>query len=95
MSRTVLFLTAPDDLMVMEFAAASNGYEAAFPFALRANADWCVAWVNDENGEPQVLLRHIPSGQLHFLGTDAQEAMQSAVRIITEWDKLEESLAVQ
>jgi hypothetical protein len=64
-----------------------------------APADWCVSWTNDDNGHVQALLDHLPSGHSHFLGTDPQQAMRSACRLITEWDKLEagqtETLAVQ
>ena len=95
LSRTVLFLTSPDDALPREFAAERAGYELAFLFGQGGPGDWCIAWVCDDRGEVQAWLEHIPSAQSHFLGSDAQQAMRSAARMITEWDKLEQSFAVQ
>src|SRR6266478_9225805 len=91
--KTVLFLTAPDSPLAREFALAlARQFEAKYDLAFLfggAAADWCVAWVCDDNGQAQAWLEHLPSGQHHWLGTDPQQAMRSACRLITEWDKLE------
>ena len=96
--KTVLFLTDPGDPLVREFAIENDGRGLAF-LSDSARADWCVARVCDDNGQVQAWLEHLPSGQRHWLGADPQQAMRSACRLITEWDKLEaghtEALAVQ
>ena len=92
--KSVLFLTDPCDELAREFAVQTATYgQSFFCTAPDAVTDWCVAWVAGH-----ALLQHLPSGESHFLGTDPQQAMRSACRLITEWDKLEAqeaSLAVQ
>lgn len=99
--KTVLFLTAPDDPLAREFSLAlarqfEAKYELSFFYAgdAHSSTEWCVAWVCDDNGQVQAWLEHIPTGHSHFLGTDPQQAMRSACRLIREWDS-EGSLAVQ
>jgi len=104
--KPVLFLTTQDNPLAREFALAlarqfvGAKYDLVFFYAdAPGPSDWFVAWVDDGNGQVQALLGHLPSGHSHFLGTDPQQAMRSACRLITEWDKLEaghaEALAVQ
>jgi hypothetical protein len=87
--KTVLFLTAPNDPLAREFAVQSSTHGLSFFFVRDAVADWCIAWVADDNGHVQAWLEHIPSGQDHWLGEDPQEAIRSACRLIREWDGLE------
>jgi hypothetical protein len=103
--KTVLFLTDPGDALVREFRLAlarefEARYEPSFFFGrllhapdTHSSAEWCVAWVGDDNGQTQAWLEHLPSCQQHWLGTDPQEAMRAAHRLIREWDT--EALAVQ
>jgi|SRR5579859_1781872 len=102
--KTVLFLTDPSDCLAAEFALAianKANCELSFFYAgvdSAQSADWCIAWVRDDDGKVQAWLDHLPTGQHHWLGTDAEKAMQHAARIISEWEKLEAlaaSLAVQ
>ncbi len=94
--KTVLFLTDPDDPLVTQFAIESG---SGLTFSFNGAADWCVSRVCDGSGQAQAWLDHLPSRTYHLLGTDPQQAMCSACRLITEWDKLEaghtEALAVQ
>ena len=78
--KTVLFLTAPDDVLVRAFAVESRSYGLAF-LSSSARSDWWIAWVSDGEGQVQAALGYL-GGQSHFLGTDPQEAMRAAHRLI-------------
>jgi hypothetical protein len=101
--KTVLFLTDPDDSLAREFSLAlarefEAKYDLSFLYAVdvhanTANTDWCIGWVCDDNGQVQACLNHLRSGHSHFLGTDPQQAIRAACRLIRQWDT--ETLAVQ